>query len=95
MLHERLGFSPDVIEAQLAHSVRDSLGRAYNRTEFVEQRREMLQTWADYLDELRSGATVAGAGVAAPGKASKTLRRTREHPDNADRPRAKYPAQAI
>jgi integrase len=58
MLHERLGFSPDVIEAQLAHSVRDSLGRAYNRTEFIEQRRAMLQRWADYLDELRSGATV-------------------------------------
>ncbi len=55
MLHERLGYSPDVIEAQLAHTVRDSLGRAYNRTEFVEQRREMLQTWADYLDQLRSG----------------------------------------
>jgi integrase len=58
MLHERLGFSPDVIEAQLAHSVRDSLGRAYNRTEFIEQRRAMLQRWADYLDELRWGATV-------------------------------------
>lgn len=55
MLHERLGYSPDVIEAQLAHTVRDSLGRAYNRTEFVAQRREMLQTWADYLDQLRSG----------------------------------------
>jgi len=55
MLHERLGYSPDVIEAQLAHTVRDSLGRAYNRTEFVDQRREMLQTWADYLDQLRSG----------------------------------------
>jgi integrase len=55
MLHERMGFSPDVIEAQLAHSVRDSLGRAYNRTEFIEQRREMLQAWADYLDELRLG----------------------------------------
>lgn len=53
MLHERLGFSPDVIEAQLAHSVRDNLGRAYNRTEFVEQRRMMLQLWADYLDHLR------------------------------------------
>jgi hypothetical protein len=38
-----------VIEAQLAHSVRDSPGRAYNRTEFVEQRRKMLQAWADYL----------------------------------------------
>ena len=53
MLHERLGFSPEVIEAQLAHSVRDSLGRAYNRTEFTEQRRTMLQAWADYLDQLR------------------------------------------
>ena len=59
MLHERLGFSPDVIEAQLAHSVRDSLGRAYNRTEFVDQRRAMLQAWADYLDQLRLGELVA------------------------------------
>ena len=55
MLHERLGFSPDVIEAQLAHTVCDSLGRAYNRTEFLEQRRKMLQMWADYLDKLRDG----------------------------------------
>jgi hypothetical protein len=38
--------------------VRDSLSRAYNRTEFVEQRREMLQTWADYLDQLRSGKDI-------------------------------------
>lgn len=55
MPHERLGYSPDVIEAQLAHTARDSLGRAYNRTGFVAQRREMLQTRADYLDLLRSG----------------------------------------
>ena len=58
MLHERLGFDPHIIEAQLAHSVRDSLGRAYNRTEFVEQRRKMLQAWADYLDKLRRGGDV-------------------------------------
>jgi hypothetical protein len=58
MLHERLGFDPHVIEAQLAHSVRDSLGRAYNRTEFLEQRRKMLQAWADYLDKLRRGGDV-------------------------------------
>jgi hypothetical protein len=32
---------------------RDSLGRAYNRTEFIDQRRKMLQAWADYLDKLR------------------------------------------
>jgi hypothetical protein len=62
MLHERLGFDPHVIEAQLAHSVRDSLGRAYNCTEFVEQRRKMLQAWADYLDKLRRGAPVVQIG---------------------------------
>jgi hypothetical protein len=38
--------------------LRPSLGRAYNRTEFVEQRRQMLQAWADYLDKLRRGAPV-------------------------------------
>lgn len=62
MLHERLGFDPHVIEAQLAHTVRDSLGRAYNRTEFIEQRRKMLQAWADYLDKLRRGAPVVPIG---------------------------------
>lgn len=58
MLAERLNIDEAVIEAQLAHSVKDSLGRAYNRTEFLEQRRNMLQTWADHLDALRKGAEV-------------------------------------
>ncbi|MDQ5898642.1 MAG: hypothetical protein QG612_2728 [Pseudomonadota bacterium] len=58
MLHERLNVAPEVIEAQLAHSVPDALGRAYNRTEFMDQRRQMMQTWADYLDKLRHGAQV-------------------------------------
>ncbi len=53
ILDERLGFDRAAIEAQLAHSVKDSLGRAYNRTEFLEQRRTMLQAWADYLDRLK------------------------------------------
>jgi integrase len=66
MLQERLGFDPHVIEAQLAHSVRDSLGRAYNRTEFVEQRRKMLQAWADYLDKLRRGAPIVPIGRRRP-----------------------------
>jgi len=55
LLDEVLGFRPDYIEHQLAHQVRDSNGRAYNRTSFLEQRRAMLQRWADYLDELREG----------------------------------------
>lgn len=58
MLAERLNVDESVIEAQLAHSVRDSLGRAYNRTEFAAQRVTMMQTWADYLDRLRKGADV-------------------------------------
>lgn len=58
MLAERLNVEDGVIEAQLAHNVRDSLGRAYNRTQFMEQRRAMMQTWANYLDRLRGGAQV-------------------------------------
>ncbi len=53
MLDEILGFPPHLIEHQLAHSVRDSLGRAYNRTTHLAERREMMQRWADYLDKLK------------------------------------------
>jgi integrase len=58
MAAERLGVAPEVIEAQLAHAVGDALGRAYNRTTFAEQRRELMTKWADYLDRLRKGADV-------------------------------------
>jgi integrase len=58
MAAERLGIAPEVIEAQLAHAVSDSLGRAYNRTTFLDQRRELMVKWADYLDRLREGARV-------------------------------------
>ena len=54
ILDEVLGFRPDYIEHQLAHSVRDPLGRAYNRTKHLEKRREMMERWADYLDELKA-----------------------------------------
>jgi len=53
ILHERLGIRPEVIEHQLAHSVPDPLGTAYNRTRFLDDRRKMMQEWADYLDVLR------------------------------------------
>ena len=53
MIVERLGIAESVVEAQLAHSVRDNLGRAYNRTEFMQERVRMMQQWADYLDTLR------------------------------------------
>jgi len=64
MAAERLGIAPEVIEAQLAHAVGDALGRAYNRTQFLEARRDMMGKWADYLDRLRTGAQV----IALPGR---------------------------
>lgn len=53
ILAERLNYPENYIEQQLAHTVRDTNGRAYNRTQYLEQRREMLQSWADYLEGLR------------------------------------------
>ncbi|MDQ1107244.1 integrase [Stenotrophomonas rhizophila] len=59
VLDEVLGFRPDYIEHQLAHAVRDPLGRAYNRATHLPERRKMMQAWADYLDDLReSGGKV-------------------------------------
>jgi integrase len=55
---ERLGIAPEVIEAQLAHAVPDTLGRAYNHTQYLEQRRELMMAWAEYMVLLRTGATV-------------------------------------
>lgn len=52
LLDEVLGFRVEVIEAQLAHRVRDPLGRAYNRTTFSDERKKMMQAWADYLNTL-------------------------------------------
>ena len=55
MLEERMGIRIDLIEHQLSHSVRDAKVRAYNRTQFLNQRAEMIQTRADYLFQLKDG----------------------------------------
>ena len=55
ILDEVHGFRIDLIEHQLAHAVKDPLGRAYNRTSHLPERRRMMQAWADYLDSLRIG----------------------------------------
>ena len=54
ILVEKLGHLEQVVDMQLAHSVKDANGRAYNRTTFVDQRAAMLQQWADYLEALGS-----------------------------------------
>ena len=56
-LDEQLGFPPHLIEHQLAHQVRDPLGRSYNRTQHLPERKKMMQAWADYSDHLRTETT--------------------------------------
>jgi integrase len=48
-----MGMRPDLVEAQLAHKDPDAVRMVYNRAEYLSERREMMQTWADYLDGLR------------------------------------------
>lgn len=51
---ERLNIPADVLEAQLAHAKRDEIQKAYDRTQFLDERRKAVQKWADYLDALRT-----------------------------------------
>lgn len=51
-IKERLGYRHEVVDRQLAHVRKDKVERAYDRAEFVDERREMMQAWADYLDSL-------------------------------------------
>jgi integrase len=53
-----LGWMPDAIERQLAHKASGPLGAAYDRAQFLAERKRMMQAWADYLDGLRNGANV-------------------------------------
>ncbi len=59
MMAEQLhGIPDDIVEAQLAHGKKGPLGSAYDRAEYIPQRRQIMQVWADYLDKLRVGADV-------------------------------------
>ena len=57
-LLNEMGFNPDAIERQLSHKDDNQVRAAYNRAQYLEERRDMLQQWADYLDTLKNGADV-------------------------------------
>jgi integrase len=65
ILDEVLTERVDLIEHQLAHAVKDTNGRAYNRTSHLPERKRMMQRWADYLDSLKQGAQVLSFGKQA------------------------------
>ena len=53
-----MGYRPDVIEAQLAHVEENKVRAAYNHARYVEERRELMQSWADYTDAVRQSGQV-------------------------------------
>ena len=55
-LLNELGYRPDIIEAQLAHKEADKVRAAYNRAQYMQERRKLMQDWADYLDKLLAEA---------------------------------------
>ncbi len=57
-IREKLGYDSEVIEKQLAHKTSNPLGEAYDRTQFLDKRKKMMQHWADYLDAAASGGKV-------------------------------------
>ena len=59
ILHEELKkVDPNIIERQLVHKVAGPLGAAYDRTQFLKERKAIMQIWADYLDELAAGGQI-------------------------------------
>lgn len=60
-LHE-LGFRSDVIERQLAHTERDKVKATYNHAEYIVERREMMQAWADWIDRITAAKIDRPAG---------------------------------
>jgi integrase len=59
------GWRPDVIERQLAHTERNKTRAAYNRASYLQERREMMQHWADFLDGLVARGNVVSVFGAA------------------------------
>lgn len=57
VLHEH-GFAHHLIELQLAHQERNQVAAAYNHATYLEQRRDMMNAWADHVDKMRRGADV-------------------------------------
>lgn len=59
-IKERLGYRHEVVDRQLAHAQKDKVAAAYDRAQFLAERRVMMQDWANYLDGVASGKVVAG-----------------------------------
>lgn len=59
-IKEKLGYRHEVVDRQLAHAQKDKVASAYDRAQFLDERRVMMQAWADYLDNVAGGVVIAG-----------------------------------
>ncbi|TAL40182.1 MAG: DUF4102 domain-containing protein [Alphaproteobacteria bacterium] len=59
-IKEKLGYRHEVVDRQLAHAPRSKVDRAYDRAQFLDERKVMMQKWADYLDAVANGKVVIG-----------------------------------
>src|SRR3546814_1793619 len=66
-----MGWAPDVIERQLAHAERHKVRAAYNRAQYMAERRKMMQAWADYLDQLKADTNVVAIKLTADRKSTR------------------------
>jgi integrase len=60
-IKEKLGYRHEVVDRQLAHAQKDKVASAYDRAQFLVERKKMMQEWADYLDSIEQGANVIHA----------------------------------
>jgi integrase len=65
-IKERLGYRHEVVDRQLSHASADAYGEAYDRAMFLNERKKMMQEWADFLDGVTDNKSVVYAkfGVA-------------------------------
>lgn len=57
-IKEKLGYRHEVVDRQLAHAQRSKIDRAYDRAQFLDDRRKMMQEWADYIDKISKASAV-------------------------------------
>lgn len=59
-IKEKLGYRHEVVDRQLAHAHRNAVDAAYDRAKFLDERKVMMQQWADYLDSAANGTLMTG-----------------------------------
>ena len=66
VIKERLGYRHEVVDRQLSHASGDTYGEAYDRAEFLSERKKMMQEYADYLYSVAKGKVFTASKFGEP-----------------------------